>query len=42
MLYQENGGTLKIDVQEILNIYLHTIMAPPPPLNKVKDFRAIF
>ena len=41
MLYQENGGTLKNDVKKILNIYLHTIMAPPP-LNKVKDFRAIF
>ena len=41
MLYQENDGTLKNDVKKILNIYLDTIMAPPP-LNKVKDFRAIF
>ena len=31
MLYQENGGTLKNGVKKILNIYLHTIMAPPPP-----------
>ena len=33
MLSKENGGTLKNDVEKILNIYLHTIMAPPimPP-----------
>ena len=41
MLYQENQSIIKNDFKKILNIYLHRIMAPPP-LNKVKDFRAIF